>query len=345
MRTILLISMLAALFPNVGLTVDIDVYTGEAVVASQDPAERRRALPRALENVLQKYSGLRSFEAYPGMEEALQRASSILVSFLYRDTETTLPDGSKVGELRLVASFSVAQVDELARELQLPLWQTERAATEVWVVIEDHLGRRILPVEYDYAWRAMADRAEWRGLPVDWPFPQAGGGYAVDEQLLWGGYTEDLQRPDGGGVMVLAARREGVAWNVRGNLTFDEQTWTWRLQDIDLQTALTGSMDQAADLIASANSIRAGDLGTWMQELTVQGLGSAEDYRRCLAYLQEINVIDRVSVVSARQGEVTFRLELNALPRYLAERLLDSRVLGYDEEADGYYLLPPDRVR
>ncbi len=345
MRTFLLISLLTSLLPHVSLAADIDVYTGEAVVASQDAGERRRALPLALENVLQKFSGLRAFDDWPGIGPMLETAPSILVSFHYRNAGTTLADGSAGEEMRLVASFSSERVDEIARQLQLPLWQTERAPTEIWVVIEDHMGRRILPVEYNYAWKAMADTAEWRGLPVNWPFPEEEGRYAVDEQLLWGGYTEDLQRSRAGGVMVTAARREGVEWQLRGNLTYGDQTWTWRLQDIDLEAALTESMEQAADLIASANAISAGDLGTWTRELTVQGFGNSGDYRRCLAYLQELNVVDHVFLVSAQPGVVTFRLELNALPRYLEENLRGSPVLGFDEDAGDYYLLPPDGMR
>ena len=106
MRTILLIFLLASLLPHVSRAADIDVYTGEAVVASQDAAERRRALPMALEYVFQKYSGLGSFEDRPGVEAALRTASSIVLSFHYRDGESTRSDGSKVNELRLVASFS-----------------------------------------------------------------------------------------------------------------------------------------------------------------------------------------------------------------------------------------------
>ena len=312
---------------------------------SKDAAERRSALPLALKNALQKYSGLRSFEDYSGALRALESASSILVSFHYRQAEATRPDGSEAEQLRLVASFSKERVDQLARDLQLPLWQTERDETEIWVVIDDQLGRRILPVEYAYAWQAMADAAEWRGLPVNWPFPQEEGRYAVDEQLLWGGYTEDLQPPGGGGVMVAAARREGVEWQVRGNLTYGEQTWSWRLQDIDLQAALTESMQQAADFIAAANTISAGDLGRWTQDLTVLGLGNAGDYSRCLGHLQKLSVVDQVYLVSAQPGAVTFRLELNALPRYLEDNLRGSRVLGFDEEMGSYYLLPADRMR
>jgi hypothetical protein len=339
MRKILLISLLLWL-PIAGIqATPIDIYTGEALVESKDAGERRRALPEALRNVLQKFSGLRSFEDYPQVEPALGVASSILVSVYYRNVRTIFADGSEGDELRLVARFSENSIDELARTLQLPLWQTERDLTDIWVVVDDGLDRRIMPVEFAYTWEAMADVAAWRGFPINWPEADEEGRYLIDAQLLWGGYTEDLGIGHGNSAMIVAARREGLEWSVRSNLTYNSQNWTWRIQDIDLQAALTQSMQEAVDLVATANTIAATDLGTQVYELTVAGLGSADDYRRCLNYLQQLSVVNQVSVVSAQPGNATFRLELNALPLYLEETLLGGQFLEFDEDKRNYFLL------
>jgi len=338
MRKILLISLLAWL-PLTGLqATPIDIYTGEAVVESKDAGERRRTLPRALKNALQKFSGLGSFEDYPQVEPALGVASSILVSFYYRKVEIVFADGSEGEELRLVAKFSEDSVDELVRTLQLPLWQTERDPTDIWVVVDNGLDRRIMPVEFAYTWEAMAEVAATRGLPVNWPEADEEGRYLIDAQLLWGGYTEDLGIGHGSSAMIAAARREGLEWNVRSNLTYNSQNWTWQIQDIDLQAALIQSMQEAVDLVAAANSIAAADLGAQLHELTVAGLGNADDYQRCLGYLQQLSVVNRVSVVSAQPGNVTFRLELNALPQYLEETLQSGRFLEFDEDELSYFL-------
>jgi len=339
MRKILLISLLAWLSITAIQATPIDIYTGEATVESKDAGERRRALPKALKNVLQKFSGLRSFEDYPQVEPALGLASSILVSFHYRNVETVFADGSEGDELRLVAKFSENSIDELALSLQLPLWQTERATTDIWVVVDNGLDRKIMPVEFAYTWGAMADVAATRGFPVNWPEADEEGRYLIDAQLLWGGYTEDLGIGHGSSAMIVAARREGLEWSVRSNLTYNRQNWTWRIQNIDLQAALTQSMQEAVNLAAAANTITASDLGTQVHELTVAGLGDAGDYERCLGYLQQLSVVDQVSVVSAQPGNVTFRLELNALPQYLEETLLAGRFLEFDEDERNYFLL------
>lgn len=338
MRTILLIFLLTTLPVADGLALTIDVYTGEVAVESKDAKERSKALPLALENVLQKISGLRSFDDQPQVRAALGRAPSILLSFYYQNVEAALADGSTRQELRLVAKFSASAVDELIGELKLPLWPVDREPIQVWVVVDDGLDRRVLPVEFDYAWQSMADAAARRGLPVDWPAPDVEGEFSVDAQLLWGGYTEDLGLGPGKGVMIMAARREGLEWGVRNNLAYGSQNWSWRIQDIDLQAALNESLEQAVDQVAASKTIAASDLGTWMYDLTIKGLRNADDYAHCLSYLQGLGVVSDVAVISAQPGRATFRLQLSAIPRYLEESLLGGQFLDFDENERLYYL-------
>ena len=108
--------------------------------------------------------------------------------------------------------------------------------------------------------------------------------------------------------------------------TYAEQIATG---DFDLQQALGNSMHEAVNLVASANTIAAIDQGKWLYELTVNGIGSADDYRRCLDYLQNLSIVDRVSVTAASRGIVHFSLDLNAMSLYLDETLASGHVLEF----------------
>lgn len=338
MRTFLLILLLAMLPVDQNLAATIDVYTGETVVEARDAKARNQALPAALAHVLQKITGLRSFEDYPLVELSLTQAPSLLVSFYYQNVESPLADGSIFEELRLVAKFSAGAVDDMVRTLGLPLWPVERQSVEIWIVVDDGLDRRILPVEFAYAQQSMTRVAARRGLPVEWPVPDEEGMYPVDAQLLWGGYTEDLGIAPGQGAMIIAARREGLEWGVRSNLSYGDQSWTWRVQDIDLQAALNESLEQAIDQVAASNTIAASDLGAWMYDLTIAELRNADDYRRCLDYLQGLGVVSEVAVLSAQPGRATFRLQLSALPRYFEEAVMGGQFLEFDETERFYFL-------
>lgn len=317
-RFLLLLILTMALAPCAE-AVDVDVYTGSAAVADTSAGERNRALPLALANVLQKYSGLRSLENVEGAEAATAMAPAILVTFYYENFERPLADGSLYEERRLLARFTPSRVDELARELQLPLWRSARPALEVWVVVDDGRGRTVMPLELDYLQDALGDVAEGRGQPLIWPRPDEDGMYPVDMQLLWGGYTEELASATGVGVLILAARREGVEWSVRANLGFRGEHLSSRLRDIDLERALAEGLQWAIDGVAASSVIQADELFASSRDVTVAGLYSAADYQACLAYLQGLSVVDGVTVSAARPGEVTFVLSLNALPQYLLE--------------------------
>lgn len=339
MRRIVLLFLFATLLPAGLAAAPAERYAGEVPVADKSAAERERALPLALEQVLQKLTGLAGFEAYPEVGPALEGAPAILVTYYYRMAGFTMADGGRAEQLRLVARFAPAEVDALVRSLGLPLWQPERPELLTWLVVDDGVDRRIWPVEFMYVRDSMADVAALRGLPLRWPEPGPEGEWDVDTQLLWGGYTEDIAVEGDTGVMIAAARREGVNWGVRVNLSYQGEHRAWRLEDQDLQAAMIAAMHAAVDQVAAANTIAAADLGSWEQTLAVSGLRGAADYQRCLGYLQGLSVVEQVDVVSAQPGSVTFRLALSALPRYLENALAAGKVLEPVADGAGYRLV------
>lgn len=335
-----LVCLLLMLLPLGAVLPDgVDLYTGEVAVESQAGALREAAFPLALRNVLQKLTGLRDFAEYPLVEAALENASSQVLSFYYLSDDRLLPDGTRAEQLMLVARFSESAVMNLIREAQLPFWQAQRKPVEAWVVVDDGMGRRIMPLEYEYAWQTLEHTAAARGLELTWPRADEEGMYPVDTQLLWGGYTEDLGGRSGHGIMIAAARREGPAWSVRVNLAYDGDHWAWRSRGADLPGLLAESMQQAVDEIASANAIAATDLGVWSSELRVTGLRGRDDYLRCLNYLQALGVVDEVDPLAAEPGSVLFRLQLSALPGYLEEAIASGRTLEFVESDQAYVLL------
>lgn len=322
------------------LASDSGLYTGEAAVADQSASEQKRAMPRALLQVLQKVSGLRDFAAYPDVQPSVQNASALAVTFYYSDKELALPDGTVSKQPYLVVEFSGAAVTGLAKSLQLPIWKPERRPLTVWFVVDDGSSRTIMPLAMEYAWEGVAAVASARGMPLIRPKPDESGVYAVDPQLLWGGYTEELVESGPADALVIAARREGPDWNIRMNLDYMEQRRTWRNRNPDIQIALAEGMNMAIDEIVALNSIAAADQGQQTMEISVTGLAVASDYARCLSYLQKLSLVERVEVRSAAPGRVRFFLTLNALPEYLFSALQNDGVLATTKNDGEYSLLP-----
>lgn len=339
MRTLLAVIFLTLL--PLPAAVAADLYSGEIAVADQGASERGHALPLALQQVLGKLSGLRSFEGFPQVEPALDSAESLLLSYHYDYAESLRSDGSEVRELRLVARFSPPALDRLARQLELPLWPPERAPITAWMVIDDGLERRVFPVDFQYLRSALEDTADRRGLRLAWPIPGEDGVYAIDEQLLWGGYTEDIAAADGADVLIMAARREGARWSLRLNLGAGGQHRSWRREDADLEQGLVAGLEEVIDQLAADATIAAEDLGSWSETIVVAGVTHPADYRRCLELLQGISFVRQVRVASARPGEVSFRLDLNVAPRYLEEALTAGGGMEPGESPGEWLLLPP----
>jgi hypothetical protein len=318
----------------------LELYAGEALVDGKTAAERREAIPAALINVLQKQSGQRELPAVPELDRALRQAEGMVLAFHYVERQRPLPDGSLLDETWLVARFSPDAVDRVVRELGLPRWRHERLPLIFWVVVDDGQGRRMMPVEYGYAWDGLTWIAAHRGLPIRWaefgpdPVPPA------DLQLLWGGFTEHLQpaSPGLGGVVVIAARRTGPDWQLRWSHDNGIETVGWRSQDRDLAFALANGLHRLIDLVAARDSIRGSGVEGVQARLLIGGLHGPEDYARCLAYLEKLSMVDAVVVESAQAGQVGFRLDLNAEPQFLVEVLRRDGFLTPGSESGEYRL-------
>jgi len=328
MRKLLLI--IATLHLSIAqAVVDINLYSGEVAVASQSEADRNAVIPDAFIQVLQKLSGKREIPVTPALDDALNNAARILRSYRYTKVNQTATDGTVSQELRLVAQFMQTEVDNVVQQIGLPRWQQERAAVQIWVVIDNGLNRQLKPLEFGYAWDSIEDIAAMRGLPVSWPELDEEQKQLVDMRLIWGGFTDYLveQGAPQDGVAIIAARREGPQWTVRWNLASGGQSWSWQNSDLALMYALAEGIHQMADQIAASNAIAASDQGTWSVDLSIGELNNAEAYVRCLEYLQNLSLVNAVEIRGADPGIVHFRLQLNASTEHLSEALRRGSVL------------------
>ena len=321
----------------------LDLYTGAVAVPDQSVAARLQSVPNALIQVLQKHSGQRELPVHPALDAALLTANRIMVSFFYRKHQIIAPDATSTNEWRLVASFQHDAVDRIVQQLGLPRWQADRLPITIWIVVDDGIGRRLMPVEYEYAWNALKDIAHSRGLPLFWPELDDEQMLQVDLQLLWGGFTDELSPAlrSNRDVVIVAARREGFEWNVRWNFGSGEQTSSWRSRDTDLSFALVEGLHRLTDFVAARDAIAVSGQSESIFELSVRGFRGADDYARCLAYLEGLDVVDSVEILEAGRGVIRFSLALNARPMYLQDEIERRDVLLPGESSFEYSLAHP----
>lgn len=337
MKKILLI-IIALHFSVFDAVAQSNLYLGEVAVASQSEEDRRDAIPDALIQVLQKLSGQREMPLTPELDEALNNAERMMLSFRYKTVERIGPDGNVENQLRLIAQFVPSEADRVVQQLGLPRWQRERPSVQIWVVVDDGITRRLKPVEFAYAWQSIEDVAALRGLPVSWPDLDEEEMQLVDMSLLWGGFTDYLIErgapPDG--VAIITARREGPQWTLRWNVANEVQNWSWRNADRELLFALAEGIHRMTDQIAASNSIAASEQGLSSVDIRVAGLTSSRSYVECMEYLQGVSLITDVEILGADPGQVHFRLQLNASSEYLAEAFRRGSVLSTASAGSGY---------
>lgn len=326
-----------------GVLADDQLYTGEVAVPSQGAHDRSQAVPEALIQVLQKLSGQREMPRSEALDDALQNADRLLLSFRYANVDRAGPDGMISQELRLLAQFMPSEVDKVVRQIGLPRWQQERPAMQVWVIIDDGGSRQLKPVEFTYAWDAMQEIAAMRGLPISWPELDEEEAQLIDMRLVWGGFTDYLveRGAPADGLVIIAARREGTTWALRWNVTSNADKWSWRTSDQELLFALAQGIHQMTDRVAAGNTIAASEQGLWITDIIVGQLNSAADYAKCLEYLQDLSLVIDVDILGADPGRVHFRLQLNAAVEHLSEAFVRGTVLlpsGVESEYDYEFL-------
>ncbi len=331
--------ILAADAQSASANGDPSLYSGWIPAVSKTEQERRGATPSALLHVLQKLSGERDLSPSPGLDEALSNAEQFLLAYHYEDHDRVMSDGERLPETWLIVQFQPASVDRLVMELGLKRWRKDRPALRMWVVIDDGLGRRLLPLEYAYIQESMNWVAAQRGLPVSWPDAEISE--SLDLQLLWGGFTEQIPPATGasGGDVVISARRVGPQWQLRWNFDNGLETLSWRTEGRNLSLATAEGLHRLTDSVAASNSIR-GDLqGDWVVVIGVGGLNDASAYAQCLNYLESLGLTDDVRVVQAEPGRVQFELALNADPAYLADILRRDGFLVPEMSPGAYRIL------
>jgi uncharacterized protein len=338
MRGVWLRGVLGALLLVVGgvaMAQDLTLYEGEAVVDSQSEAARDAALPQALAAALVRLTGDPAIADDPAVRADLARAPTLLQQFRYRQEADPATPG--LSRSVLVARFDPAGVDALIALGGRSVWPSPRPTPVVWLAIDDGRGARMLGSAQAQAVAALTARARERGLALTYPLLDLEEQRSLVVSAFWAGDSAAARR---------ASPRYQSRVSLVGKLYRSASGWTaeWALYDGEQRLAeTTPSAPEAASVLAAGADLAADTLAARAAEaaqnagqagryrIWIEGLHSAEDYARTLAYLQRLSVVRGVSplqVDGARlQVEVDMNTGLEGLSRLIETgttlRLLD----------------------
>src|SRR5688500_8568704 len=288
-------------------------YEAEVTVNGQGEAERNTGFARALSSVLARLSGNRSVSGQPGVGQELRRAKEYVKGYDYRQDEGGGPTGAPTFGTTLIVRFDQDEVDDLIETLGLPVWPMPRPKPVMWLGIDDGKGPRLVGLSQANAARSALNRAKERGYALGLPAGNAAEQATVG--AIWRGDSAAVarasQRYSPPMQLIGKVYRSGEGW--KGDWTFVDNgkvLSSWSTTDTDARRVIATGADGAADALTKRYAKRgtAGPPGTYV--VSFMGIDSSDDYMRLAGYLDNLQIVRKITPQRATPEGVTLALEL-----------------------------------
>ena len=337
---ILLFLAVGVLLPAAGAVDVTSLYTVEVPLDPDDQNAQTSAYQAALTEVLVRVTGTTA--AADSEELAILFPNPARYVQQYRPG----PDNS------LIVSLDGAAIERTLRQAGATVWDRDRPLTIIWLAIDWGLGDREIVAAGDPDGAASGGRsidrnrllrervqavATQRGVPIVFPLLDAEDLRGIGFVDIWGGFDDPL--------LDASARYEAdsiLVGRIRPN-EMQPPRWTWYVgeQRFGWPGEPEEAINQLADALAARDAIR-GDEVSEAIELTISGIDSVVAYGRVQQYMENLRVVDRLTIRSAQPDRVIYEVEVQGG----AERL--NNVLGLSsllERADDGYFIDAGSMR
>lgn len=309
-----------------------DLYVAEVLVPNESELERRRGARAGLLQVLVRVSGTLDVDNSSLIRASLRNPESYYYQFSYESSEKTLLEGESTMPARVLKiHFEPSAVARLLRDADLPVWGSNRPAVLLWVAVSSGQERRLLSeADRDDVVEALVDQARQRGIPLLFPILDLEDTSRISTAEVWGAFLERIEaasaryNPDA----VLTARLQAElngrwtgrwSYNIGGNWRSLE---TGAFSSGDL---VRGMIDQLADDLASRFALGASRASV---TIVVENVATLSRYAEVSRYLEQLSPVLSSSIVSLKDGEAEFRLQIEGQYDQLLEIIeLDEKFL------------------
>ncbi|KPZ52291.1 MULTISPECIES: DUF2066 domain-containing protein [Pseudoalteromonas] len=336
----LLISAISFIFCFSVSAVEVtDLYQDILKVDDKSRDTRLAASRKALLNVLVKVSGDESADQNKLAQQRTKNISNYMLKFEY--------DEKANGQLNLVVKFEARKINELIKELNLPLWGVQRPLVAIWLGIEDNWRRELVTQEsYPQLEQLIYDKAGRRGLPVVVPLLDLQDRRLVGIPEVWGNFSGPVEE---------ASRRYSAERSITARMYQepDSETWIldWRFTNDDLfdSNRLEGDKQQiVGEMIDSlalglANEYAIDPNAYYEQAaatLTLKGTQSFVDIELAKRRLQNLSVVTQATIMRKTPEFVEFKLNHTGSVADLKKGLgLDSAFKDYVDPRAFYHVV------
>ena len=336
------IPVLLALAGPAAVHAQTSLYETEVAWSAGDAAGREAAFRRALRQVLVKVTGLRRLAGAAEFEPLVESAQGLVQQYQMRTVAVGSGEAA-VQEPRLWARFDEAAVDRLVREAELPAWRRPRSEVLAWVAVENGGARRMVGAE-DTEGIAEIFRhgAASRGVPLVLPLLDLEDQARVGPSDLWAGpwdlragaedrfrAASERYRP-GATLIGRIDRPNGVLWEARWSLLFPGAAQRWKTEGDVLGLVVDEGVQEVIDALFAHYASAAPVAPRAAIEVSVSGVRDFAGYARTMRYLESLDEIESIEVLSVTPERLRLGLELRTGATGLREALALGSTLAED---------------
>lgn len=330
---------LAAQVPN--------LYQAQVPVASQSDADRSRVAADALKQTIIKVVGNRQTVNEADITALLADAERYVARYSYQqlneDDDLTAPEQ----QLTVNFIFDSKALNNALQRIGLPIWGDNRPEILLWLASDKAGEQRLIGDSDDDLLKNLIEtQAERRGLPVVLPVMDLEDQTQISFSDIWTGNNSTIQSASeryGARIIVTAQIRgnesqTGISWQALGG----ENNPRWQSEG-ELTSAVQQGIDQLADLLGQRFAQQMGP----SQRLALQIIDVKDfnDYNRLIAYLNDLQLVESVSVVSMNNEQLkvdlTIQGEVSKFRELLAfDGLLQASQSTADDNTEQYRFSP-----
>lgn len=326
-RGLLFFMLLAGPMPSLA---QVDLYASEVPVTSEATEERHRAIRAALRLVLVKLTGSRNIAGRSGLDEIISVAPDLVQQYRYRvDPQASVETPTRM----LWVRFEPVALVGLLNERGWAVWRPPRPRLLVWLVTEKARQRTLLnPDVVPDVRQALLDRAEARGVALQWPLLDLEDQARLTASDLWSGFEptirEASQRYGDGPVLVGRLRSpRGGSWRPEWTLYDRSGAKDFKGSTATLAQVIGEGVDLATDHLAGRYSPATATSELALVRVDIQGIMALTDYASALKLLGQAPGVSRLSLRGATDDLVSFDVWLHGDANDLAVGLgVDGRL-------------------
>ena len=288
-------------------------YSTEVEVRSQNAAERRGAMVRALGQVVVRLTGNPQAASNAVIRRSAGNIEALVTDSSFRQDADTV-NGVPIYKTILSVTFDPENVDALIAAAGLKYWSNARAKPILWLAIDDGRGPRLVTGQQTAVVKPLATRGLERGMRYLLPAGTATEQAAIPSilalnapalQVLTSRYKNDAQ-------LIGKVYRLPPGWAADWLLTQGGvELARWSFSDADPRRVIASGVDEGANALARRDgvSLPAGVAGVY--SIDVVGVDNQSEFIRLMSYLETLAIVRKVIVVEATPGQLRLQLDLS----------------------------------